>query len=87
MPNDDPARACRNCGRMQPESLLNKEGRCQTCGTSDTTPAAADPSEVGPHGEQETDDAKEEEPTSGATFPVASDTAPQESAPAAEPPA
>jgi predicted ATP-dependent serine protease len=50
MVKDDPARACRNCGRMQPQSLLNKEGRCETCGTSDTPERAADPSEVGPHG-------------------------------------
>jgi ribosomal protein L37E len=46
MAKEDTARACRNCGRMQPESLLNKEGRCQTCGPSDTPVRAADPSET-----------------------------------------
>jgi hypothetical protein len=53
MPNAERYAGCRNCGRMQPQSLLNKEGRCQTCGPSDTPERAADPSEVGPHGGQE----------------------------------
>lgn len=50
MPKEESYRACRNCGRNQPESLLNKEGRCPTCGPSDTPERAADPSDVGPHG-------------------------------------
>ena len=43
-------RSCRNCGRVQPESLLNREGRCPTCGDSETPARAPDPSETGPHG-------------------------------------
>ena len=53
MPKEDNARACRNCGRMQPESLLNKEGRCQTCGPSGGGERARDPSESGPYGKPE----------------------------------
>ena len=51
MASDETYRSCRNCGRNQPESLLNKEGRCPTCGPSDTPERAPDPSETGPHGE------------------------------------
>lgn len=56
---EDNARACRNCGRMQPESLLNKEGRCQTCGPSAGGERARDPSESGPYGEPKRRTAKE----------------------------
>ena len=58
MPTEERHAGCRNCGRMQPQSSLNKEGRCPTCGTSDTPDTTRDPSEVGPHGAQE-------EPTQG----------------------
>jgi len=77
---------CRNCGRMQPQSLLNKEGRCRTCGDSQTTPAAADPSEVGPHGAQESE-ATEEQPPAGDGFPPASGTGDQPPPEQTQPPA
>ncbi len=51
MATEERARSCRNCGRNQPESLLNKEGRCQTCGPSDTPDTTRDPKEHGTHGE------------------------------------
>lgn len=50
MGEEERTAACRNCGRNQPLSALNKEGRCETCGSSETVSDAPDPSEVGPHG-------------------------------------
>jgi hypothetical protein len=69
MPTDERYVECRNCRRMQPPSLINKEGRCQTCGPSETPVTAADPSEVGPHGEQEAE-GTEGQPPAGEGFPA-----------------
>ncbi len=63
---------CVNCRRIRPESLLNKEGRCETCGTRETEPAAADPKQVGPHGEAKGQGAK----GSTAEAPAKKDTGP-----------
>lgn len=45
MANEERYRECRNCGRNQPESKLNREGRCETCGPSDTPERAPESNE------------------------------------------